>query len=60
MVKGGVLLLGIGQLLGVEHQGSPETVQELLQNSIHMDVGSIYSERYGNIRAKMNQLQNRR
>ena len=46
VVEGGVFLLGIRQ--------------KLLQNSTQVGVGSIYSERDGNIRARMNQLQNER
>ena len=41
-VEGRVFIGDVGQLLEVEHQGSPGTVQKLLQNCTQVGVKSIY------------------
>ena len=58
MVEGGVFLLGIGELLGVEKQKSPGTVQEMLQNLSQVGVEGIHGERDESIRSRMNKFWN--
>ena len=55
-VKGGVFLLRIRELLGIECYQSPRTVQELLKNCTQVGVRSIHRVRDGNIRLRMNEL----
>ena len=59
-VKAGVFPLWVRQLLGEEHQRSPGTVHELLQNCTQVGVRSIQGERNGSIGMRMHQLRNRR
>ena len=51
-VKGGELLYR--QLLGVESQWSPGTIQELLQNSTKVGVRGVYGMRDESIRTRVN------
>ena len=56
--KGGVFLLGVRELLGIERQWSPRTVQELLYNCTQVSVRSIHREQDGSIRLRMKELWN--
>ena len=57
-VEGRVLFLSIRELLGVERQRSPGTVQELLKNCTQVGIRGIHGLRDGSIRERMDKLWN--
>ena len=59
-VEGGIFLLCVGELLRVESQQSPGTIQELVENSTQVGIRGINRERDRSIRVMMDQLRNGR
>ena len=57
-VEGRVFLLCNIELLRVESQWSPGTVQELLENSTQVGIGGMNGDRDRSIRVRMDQLWN--
>ena len=51
-----VFLFSLRQLLGEKSQGSPGTIQELLQNRTHAGVRGINCQRDLSTRTRMNKL----